>query len=141
MTPRTGILMAAAAALAALMLGAAPALKAATEISAPVESSPKALSATAAAAAAATPTAPAATPEPAPQTWFDKADAWIDQTKTPVPWMKWGADLRVRDEYLSSAGLDAESRATGPKDNHTNWLRIRARWWRSEEHTSELQSR
>jgi|WetSurMetagenome_2_1015567.scaffolds.fasta_scaffold08265_4 hypothetical protein len=110
--------------MAAAMLCWATVLPAAVEVSAPAKASPKALSETPAPAPAAAPS-----PAPEPTSWIDKADQWIDQTKTPTSWMKWGADLRIRDEYLSSPGLDAESKATGTKDNHTNWIRIRGRWW------------
>lgn len=68
--------------------------------------------------------APAETPAPAPPA-KSGFEAWNRKSKQPTPWWKWGADLRLRDEYmnntltLSSAG-----------DRHRqNFLRFRARWW------------
>jgi hypothetical protein len=83
-----------------------------------------------AAAASAPPPAPAPAAAPVPTKGpLDLADDWIDQTKSPVPWFKWGADLRYRDEYLNSAGLNNSTAARGTKGDETNWQRYRARWW------------
>jgi hypothetical protein len=86
-------------------------------------------------ASAAPPPPPAAekpaTPEAAPveKSFFDNIDDWIDKTKVPAPWLKWGGDFRYRDEYLNSAGLNNHSPAKGTKGDETNWQRMRARMW------------
>jgi len=80
-------------------------------------------------AAAVKPEVPPAMAAPPPATVFDEMDLWIDKTKAPLPWFKWGADLRFRDEYFNSTGLDSHSPLTGTKADETNWQRIRARWW------------
>jgi hypothetical protein len=90
---------------------------------------PKAASAAAAVKAEAAAPAPAAeTPVP-PKTDFDALNDFIDKTKAPTSWFKWGADLRIRDEYLSAAGLNNNALTKGTKADETNWMRIRGRWW------------
>jgi hypothetical protein len=103
---------------------AAPAAAEAPKVEVP---GPKPLSA-AAAAAAEKPALPAETAAPIKGP-LDLVDDWIDSTKAPVPWFRWGADLRIRDEYINSAGLNNNSPLTGTKAPETNWQRIRTRWW------------
>jgi hypothetical protein len=72
-------------------------------------------------APAPTPPAPAA-PAPAPKSGFA---AWNQKSKQITRWWKWGADLRIRDEYMKNT-LTLSSSA----DRHQqNYLRFRARWW------------
>ena len=80
-------------------------------------------------AAAVKPEVPPAMAAPPPASIFDEMDLWIDKSKAPFPWFKWGADLRFRDEYFNAAGLNSKSPVKGTKGDETNWQRIRARWW------------
>jgi hypothetical protein len=117
MVQRIGILAVAAIAL----LGWTSVLAAAVGSDTSSEASSKPQSMPAPSSSAATSPAPVST------SWIDQGDQWIDQTKTPVPWMKWGADLRFRDEYLKSPGLNDHDAA--PAFRESNWQRYRARWW------------
>ena len=83
-------------------------------------------SAPAAKADAVKPEVPPAMAAPPPATIFDEMDLWIDNTKAPLPWLKWGADLRYRDEYLNAAGLNSHSPVKGPGGDETNWQRTAA---------------
>lgn len=50
-------------------------------------------------AEAAAPAAPAA----AATAPVSETEKWIQDSKHPVPWLKWGADLRLRHEYIENA--------------------------------------
>jgi hypothetical protein len=129
---RTLRLTIAVAVAAVLALGLAPAVTAESPAAAqPIAPPPAVAEKPPVVAEKAAPAAAAIPPEAAkpPATGMDAADDWIDKTKTPVPWMRWGADLRVRDEYFNAAGLNKESPGTGTKAPETNWQRVRARWW------------
>jgi len=67
-------------------------------------------------------TAPAEEPEKTPA---EKLEEWIQKSKNPVPWFKWGADFRIREEIVENGfALD--------QDLHThenNWIRYRPRVW------------
>ena len=53
------------------------------------------------------------------------SEEWIQNTKQPVDWFKWGADLRLRDEYRRNAiTLDESAPA-----NEYNYGRYRTRAW------------
>jgi hypothetical protein len=77
------------------------------------------------AAPAASPT-PAVTPAPPPAPApLSATEAWIKKTKEPAPFWKWGADLRLRDEFFDNA-LTLSSAA----DRHEqNYQRFRLRYW------------
>ncbi len=95
-------------------------------------------------AAAQTPAATAA-PAAAPQ----KEPSWVDKSKNPVSWFKWGADLRIRDEYYNNVQTLADHNYLAnpakpynpnPADKNynptTTWheqnlLRYRTRFWNS----------
>jgi hypothetical protein len=98
----------------------------------------------AAAATPATPAAPASTlppvpiappfsplPPPKSEEWLglgSSIDDWMEKAKTPFPWLRWGADMRLRDEFLHSAGLNNQTpRAKG--GDEFNYQRYRPRWW------------
>lgn len=51
----------------------------------------------------------------------------VRKSKNPVPWFKWGADLRLRDEYLH----DVVTLDTKSLNNDEHYQRYRARWWAS----------
>jgi hypothetical protein len=69
--------------------------------------------------------APAAPAAAAPAPASGGFEAWNKKTKQPTTWWKWGADLRLRDEY-SNNFLTLSSKA----DRHVqNYFRFRARWW------------
>jgi hypothetical protein len=55
----------------------------------------------------------------------DEIEAWIKKSKNPVPWFKWGADLRIRDEWLNNT-LTFNEHAHG---HDRNRIRYRPRWW------------
>ncbi len=70
--------------------------------------------------------APSATSAPAPAP-ADPFEDFVKKTKNPVPWFKWGADLRLRDEYWHNEfGLSNREAA---HDQH--YQRYRGRWWSS----------
>jgi hypothetical protein len=83
---------------------------------------------TQAAPPAATPLPAAAAPAPA-KTGFE---AWNQKSKQPFSWWKWGADLRIRDEFidksLTLASVAGNPPAPVPRYKQ-NWIRVRARWW------------
>ena len=64
------------------------------------------------------PPAPANTPAP-------ETDDWTDSAKHPVDWLKWGADLRLRNEYFNNAITLDQSAAFHEQD----YQRYRARIW------------
>jgi len=49
----------------------------------------------------------------------------IDDAKQPVPWLTWGADLRIRNEYFN----DAQTLRGGVPLHEQDYFRIRARLW------------
>ena len=71
--------------------------------------------------------APAATPVAAapatpPATAFDN---WTKEVKNPTDWLTWGADLRLRNEYVNNA-LTLSS--AGPR-SAVDYFRFRGRFW------------
>lgn len=54
-----------------------------------------------------------------------KAVDWTDRAKHPASWMGWGADLRLRGEYLNNVSLLSHT-AT---DHELNYQRYRPRVW------------
>ncbi|MGE5608635.1 MAG: alginate export family protein, partial [Bacillota bacterium] len=50
---------------------------------------------------------------------------WVDQVKQPAPWFKWGADERVRQEYIQNPFFFD----TDPPGHEWNFLRLRSRVW------------
>ncbi|MGA2542080.1 MAG: alginate export family protein [Verrucomicrobiota bacterium] len=91
----------------------------------------RAQSNTAASAAAATPP-----PAPAPSA----AEQTINDIKNPVPWLTWGGDLRLRDEYFNNAlSLGAPNGGIGFGNVHEQeYLRFRGRLWASLMPTNDL---
>lgn len=58
-------------------------------------------------------------------TLAENLDKIIHGSRQPVPWWRWSADLRIRDEYFNNImTLDS----TAPW-HEQNYLRYRARWW------------
>ncbi|HUU31408.1 MAG TPA: hypothetical protein VMY69_04835, partial [Phycisphaerae bacterium] len=50
----------------------------------------------------------AARPETKPAA--DEVDAWMEKAKNPVPWLKWGADLRLREDcHVNNTTLNKEA--------------------------------
>jgi len=65
----------------------------------------------------------AARPETKPAA--DDVDAWMEKAKNPVPWLKWGADLRLREDYhVNNTTLNKEV-----ANHETAYQRYRLRWW------------
>lgn len=63
--------------------------------------------------------APATSKSPSP------AEQWIKRSKEPTPWMSWGAELRLREEYYNNAStLNQEA-----TDSEFNYQRTRTRIW------------
>lgn len=72
-------------------------------------------------------TQPAAASAPAskPAAPSDPLEDFITKSKNPAPWMNWGMDLRLRDEwFINSPGFN---KATTTNEQH--FQRYRARWW------------
>ncbi|MBE3095566.1 MAG: alginate export family protein [Planctomycetes bacterium] len=119
-----------------LMLGLAQA--AGAEEPKPAEKAPGAPTVPALAAAppeaapAAAPAAPGAPQSPVsaeptrkqPAGVLDRMDDWLDKTKTVAPWLTWGADLRLRNDYTNNSGLNKELAG-----HETNQQKYRPRWW------------
>ena len=57
-------------------------------------------------------------------TTTNRFESFVNQTKNPVDWLSWGADLRVRNEYLLNANMQLN-----PAANEINQLRTRVRIW------------
>jgi hypothetical protein len=106
----------------------APAAWAAEKAAAPAPAA--ATEAKPAAPAPAAAAAPAAAPSM--KTGIDAIDQWedfIDKTKTPVPWINWGGDIRVRNEYVGNRTLNENQTTRGPAGKYLDYQRIRLRWW------------
>ena len=52
-------------------------------------------------------------------------EQWIRQLKNPTPWIAWGGDLRIRDEYFDNILSLSEADPL----HEQNVIRIRARLW------------
>jgi hypothetical protein len=74
------------------------------------------------AAATSTNSNPGSTAASPPPSAFE---SFVTDSKKPVDWLTWGADLRVRDEFVENAGM--KNPPTAPHD--LNQLRTRARLW------------
>lgn len=69
---------------------------------------------------------PAATASaPAPK--LSETEQTIQDIKNPASWLKWGADLRLRNEYYDNARTLSPKRA----NNEQDYFRMRARLWAS----------
>jgi hypothetical protein len=78
----------------------------------------------------ATTTKPAAAPPPAPA--LSPTEQWIKDAKSPAPWFSWGADLRLRNEYLNNAHTlgNADVIQSGVLVPHEqDYFRFRGRVW------------
>jgi hypothetical protein len=64
-------------------------------------------------------------PTPAPGS---ETDAWVDSLKKPCDYFKWGADLRLRQEYLLDA-ITLSDNNTAEKDRERDFQRYRLRLW------------
>jgi len=73
----------------------------------------------------ATAQAPAAKPAGEAGKPKDDIEEFIQKSKNPCPWFKWGADLRIRDEWLNNTlTLDDDA-----KGHDRNRIRYRPRGW------------
>jgi hypothetical protein len=63
-----------------------------------------------------------------PATPPDNPDAWADQIKQPCEFFKWGADLRLRQEYILNA-ITVSDANTAEKDHERDFQRYRFRLW------------
>lgn len=71
--------------------------------------------------------APAQTPAPTPAPALSETEQFIYDLKNPASWLTWGADFRVRDEYLDNTlTLDTDNPLS-----EQHYLRFRARLWTS----------
>lgn len=57
----------------------------------------------------------------------DPIEDFIQKTKNPTPWLNWGADARLRDEWFINA-VRLSKQAAG---NEEHYQRYRARFWTS----------
>ena len=62
-------------------------------------------------------------PAPAPTTF----EQWVKDTKNPTPWFNWGADLRLRNEYMNNTITLNENLVRHEQD----YFRFRERIWAS----------
>lgn len=70
---------------------------------------------------------PAQTPPPAAAPPLSETEQFIQDLKKPTSWLTWGADFRVRDEYLDNTlTLDTDNPLS-----EQHYLRFRARLWTS----------
>ena len=118
-------LFAAAAAILAVSAWLAPAAWAEEKAAAPA-------AATEAKPAAPAPAPPAPAAAPSMKTGIDAIDQWedfIDKTKTPVPWINWGGDIRFRNEYVGNRALNENAVNRGTAGKYLDYQRIRLRWW------------
>lgn len=58
------------------------------------------------------------------ETALSPTGEWIQKSKHPVSWLKWGADLRLREEYYSNTKQNSSN-----PDRETNQQRARMRLW------------
>ena len=61
-------------------------------------------------------------------------DGTLDQIKNPLPWLKWGGDLRLRNEYFDNALSLTPDRSVSPlfaPVHEQDYLRFRGRLWTS----------
>ena len=66
----------------------------------------------------------AAAPAPPPPSAYDK---WAKEMKHPVDWLTWGADMRIRNEYMNnSITLDGNAAR-----HEQDYFRFRERLWTS----------
>lgn len=70
------------------------------------------------AATTTTSTPPPAAPPPS------AFESFVASSKKPVDWLTWGADLRIRDEFVDNAAM-----RNPPSPSELNQLRTRARLW------------
>jgi hypothetical protein len=69
----------------------------------------------------------AATQAAPPATAFDQFDQWTKDMKNPVPWFSWGADVRLRNEYMDNNIFLNNSAPLHEQD----YFRFRERIWAS----------
>ncbi len=67
-------------------------------------------------------TAATTTPPPQPSEF----EQFVTESKNPAPWLTWGADFRVRDEYVDKANM-----LPGSATAERNVMRMRTRLWSS----------
>jgi hypothetical protein len=73
------------------------------------------------AAAQTQPAASSPAPPPAPTAW----EQWSKQVKQPADWASWGADLRLRNEYVN----DAKDLRAHDTRHEQDYFRFRERLW------------
>ena len=77
------------------------------------------------------PTAPAvpaaSTPATPTPSVYDNYDKWAKEMKKPVDWLSWGADMRIRNEYMNSS-ITLDGNATR---HEQDYFRFRDRLWAS----------
>lgn len=68
-----------------------------------------------------------ASASPAPAPALSTTEQMIKDIKNPVPWLSWGADLRIRDEYFNNLLTLNQGAAMHEQD----YMRFRGRLWLS----------
>jgi len=66
-------------------------------------------------------TSAAAPPATSPSAW----EGWVKQAKNPTDWLNWGADLRLRNEYVNNALTLSDKAVRHEQD----YFRFRERVW------------
>jgi hypothetical protein len=85
-------------------------------------------------ASIAVPAAPGTPPPPKPAAKLGATEQWMQDAKKPLPWLTWGADFRVRDEYYDNIVTLTGSDLPGTPANDAlrseqNVVRFRPRLW------------
>jgi hypothetical protein len=65
----------------------------------------------------------------APVQDLSPTERWIKNVKDPAPWVSWGADLRLRNEYYDNA--EVRYSVSGNPLKEQDYFRFRARLWAS----------
>jgi hypothetical protein len=79
-------------------------------------------------------TTPAAATPPASPAVQSAVEDWLNQVKQPLPWLTWGGDLRIRNEYFNNALSLTTNPGLSPlfaNLHEQDYFRFRGRLWAS----------
>ncbi len=79
-------------------------------------------------------TTPAAAAPPASPAVQSAVEDWLNQVKQPLPWLSWGGDFRIRNEYFNDALSLTKDASQSPLFAHLHeqdYFRFRGRLWAS----------
>jgi hypothetical protein len=85
-------------------------------------------------------TAPAATAPPDAPAVQSAVEDWLNQVKQPLPWLTWGGDFRIRNEYFNNALSLTTNPSLSPFSgvHEQDYFRFRGRLWASIMPTEDL---